>query len=889
MRPAGVQFSNLCGTVYRRGDLLFTPDGNTIVSPVGNRVSLFDLVRNCSSTLPFECRTDIRCMALAPNGTLLLTVDRNGHAMLANIARRVVLHQINFKQPVRCVRFSPDGRFLAVALGRLLQVWRVPGLRREFAPFVLHRTYAGFFDTITCVDWSPDARLLLVGSRDLTTRVFTLDPLPGYRPVVLSGHRDTIVACFFAHPPEQSGDGAAVASIYTVSRDGALFVWRGALADVPSTRAPSEAPASGRRPRWWLYAKHFFMQTPARTTSAALHAASGLLAVGFSTGVFGLYNVPDFANIHMMSISQKHVSSVAINSSGEWLAFGCSRLGQLLVWEWQSETYVLKQQGHFYGMNVLAYSRDGQQIVTGGEDGKVKVWNTSTGFCFVTFREHTAAITGVAFSAQGHSVFSASLDGTVRAFDLTRYRNFRTFTSPEPAQFASLALDPDGEIVCAGARDSFEIFVWSVKTGRLLDVFSGHTAPVASLAFSPVAGMLVSGSWDRTVRVWDVFEHKAAVETLVHDSDVLAVAFRPDGREVCAATLDGQLCFWDIANAVQMRSVEGRRDVASGRRVGERRAAVNSTVGKCFTSIAYTADGECVLAGGRSKYMCLYDASQTTLLRRYQISANRSLDGVLDMLSSRRMTDAGPVEQLDVSDTDDDDGEGRDDPMDEDPAVELARLPGVYRGSMSSRRVRPEVRAYCVRFSPTGRAWAAATTEGLLIYSLDESVLFDPFELDMSVTPDAVAAALRAGEYARALAIAVRLGEAGWIRAALESVPQRDVRAVATALHGVYVTRLLAHLAERLGTSARLEYYLNWTHCLLSAHGPAIRAARTQHAGLLRALQRALSQHYDALAKLCVRAPPWLRPPRHDRLMRDAPLPPSPPARPVARAHQVRR
>lgn len=62
---------------------------------------------------------------------------------------------------------------------------------------------------------------------------------------------------------------------------------------------------------------------------------------------------------------------MAVNSTGEWLAFGCRGLGQLLVWEWQSETYVLKQQGHVYDMNTLAYSPDGQTVATGGDDGKV--------------------------------------------------------------------------------------------------------------------------------------------------------------------------------------------------------------------------------------------------------------------------------------------------------------------------------------------------------------------------------------------------------------------------------------------------------------------------------------------------------------------------------------
>ena len=42
---SGYRFANLCGTVYRQGDVLFTPDGNSVISPVGNRISVFDLVK----------------------------------------------------------------------------------------------------------------------------------------------------------------------------------------------------------------------------------------------------------------------------------------------------------------------------------------------------------------------------------------------------------------------------------------------------------------------------------------------------------------------------------------------------------------------------------------------------------------------------------------------------------------------------------------------------------------------------------------------------------------------------------------------------------------------------------------------------------------------------
>ena len=110
-----------------------------------------------------------------------------------------------------------------------------------------------------------------------------------------------------------------------------------------------------------------------------------------------------------------------------------------------------KQQGHYFDVNACAYAPDGSMLATAADDHKVKVWSASTGSCFVTFAEHEAPVSAVAFLPSGHALLSASLDGTVRAFDLMRYRNFRVMTSPDPCQFVSLAVDPTGEIVCAGA------------------------------------------------------------------------------------------------------------------------------------------------------------------------------------------------------------------------------------------------------------------------------------------------------------------------------------------------------------------------------------------------------------------------------------------------------
>lgn len=630
-----------------------------------------------------------------------------------------------------------------------------------------------------------------------------------------------------------------------MSRDGAVFTWKAKVSGEESDSDDPQPIASSSslgdtiaQTRWGVHKRNYFNQPGTRVVCSTFHRASNLLVVGFSTGVFGLWEMPAFSNLHTLSISQEKISSVAVNASGEWLAFGASRLGQLLVWEWQSQSYVLKQQGHFSTMNTVAYAPDGVNLATGGEDGKVKVWNSTSGFCFVTFSEHSAPISAVEFAKQGQVLFSASLDGTVRAADLIRYRVFRTFTSPTPTQFASLAVDPSGEAVAAGSQDNFEVCLWSVQTGKLLDVLAGHTAPVCALAFSPTGNLLASGSWDRTVRLWAVFGRSRAVEPFQLSSDVLAIAFRPDGNELAVATLDGQLVFFDVIEGRQTGAIDARRDAAPGRKVGDLTAAKG---GGAHTSLCYTADGRCVLAGGRSPYVALYDVRAGVLLKRFRTSENLNLDGTQDMLDSRRLTEAG---NLDLVDERGDES---------DPEVRRQRdeeLPGAKRSDLAKRRVREEVRTTCVRFAPTGRAWAASTTEGLLIYSLDEAVAFDPVDLALDVTPQSVLSLLASGSYLPALITAFRLNERALIHRVFSTIPRDDIRLVVRGLPQVYIVALVRCVAEALEGSPRVEFVLVWVKAVLGTHGRFLRERAGEHAGVLRALQKALGEFESLLMKL---------------------------------------
>ncbi|KAI8141777.1 WD40 repeat-like protein [Fennellomyces sp. T-0311] len=829
-------FSNLCGTVYTAGNLIFTPDGNSILSPVGNRVSLFDLVNNKSLTLPVEMRKDIQLMALSPNATLLVTIDKDGRALLINLPRRVLISHFNFKTPVKAIQFSPDGKWIAASHDKNVEIWRAPGFNREFAPFVLHKTLTGHFDDILSISWSPDSKYFLTTSSDMTARIYRIDPPKDYVPQTLAGHRNAVVGAWFSEDME---------NIYTISKDGALFLWRyrtiaaGRGDDSDDEMEVDDEEKHVDSERWRISGKHYFMQNNTKVKSCAFFAPNNLLVVGFSNGIFGLYELPSFVNIHTLSISKNKIDTIAINRTGEWLAFGSSTLGQLLVWEWQSETYVLKQQGHFYNMTSLSYSTDGQTLATGGEDGKVKVWNTTSGFCFVTFSDHKSNVMAVEFAKQGKVLFSASLDGTVRAFDLVRYRNFRTFTSPNPVQFSSLVVDPSGEVVCAGTTDTFEIYVWNVQTGKLLDILAGHTGPVSSLAFSPVGMLLVSGSWDYTARTWDIFGRSKQVEIFQHQTEVLAVAFRPDGHEIATTTLDGQVSFWDVDNGKLVGTIEGRKDISGGRKAGDRTVADNASSGKCFNSVCYTADGSSIIGGGNSKYICIYDIQTKVLIKKFQISQNLSLDGTQEQLNSKHMTEFGSKELMDVDDASD-----VEDRLDH-------TLPGAQSGDLSVRRTRPEVRSMAVRFSPTGRAWAAATTDGLMIYSLDDTILFDPFDLEIDITPETVMEALDEKEYLRSLCMAFRLNEKAITHRVFESIPPSSVDIVARTISEKYLDKLLQFIGVHMETSPHIEFHLMWIVSVMTAHGRYLKERRGEFQSVFRTLHKSINRVRDDISNLC--------------------------------------
>lgn len=872
------KFHNLFGTVYRKGDVLFTHDGNSVISPVGNRISIYNLKQNKSNTLALESKFNYTALDLSPNGSMLVAINEKGEAQMISLLTCTVIHRYKFKQQVNCVKFSPDGKYFAACCDNLVFVMSAPGpFTGEYRSFVMKRVFKQAHDETTCIDWSSCSQILAVGSKDTSTKLYTVENLENFSSYSLGGHTDPILGVFFEKD---------TLDLTTVGRNGQVCIWESNI-DPDSLVLSSESTSLKKRRKllkekeeleddvdekdavepskdlvnaeklikdevkveeyenrllFTKLARHYIGDAArkenhtAHVTSTKFHKETKLLVTGFSTGIFYLHEMPDVNLIHTLSISDHSISSIAVSSPGDWIAFGCPQIGQLLVWEWQSEQYVMKQQGHATNMTCLSYSPDGLYIATGGYDGKVKVWNTMTGFCFVTFSEHSSTVTSIAFSSNKKFLVSSSLDGTVRCYDLTRYRNFRTLTSPSLVQFSCVALDASSELCAAGGQDVFEIFIWSIKFGKLLEVLGGHEAPVVSLAFSPLitSSTLASASWDKTVRVWNCIETGSDHDTIQLTTDALQVAFRPDGEEIAVSTLDGNINFFDPRTSDQTGNIEGRHDLGSGRGDTDLITAEKMAKTKAFTTIAYSADGQCVLAGGNSKHVCLYGIKEAILIKKFVITQNRSLDAVNDFINRRMLTEFGNMALVEER-------------TELEGGKQQIRLPGVKGGDMASRNVKPEVRIHCVRFSPTGENFAVAATEGLLMYSQNAGMdgSFRPYRLEFGATPQAIDEHLESKQWGPALLSALQLNEHKLIQKVVESISVSDVELTVAAIDNEYSDRLLSALALLLEDSPHLELLLLWAKHIISVKNRKLAPQ------VLLALEKVMTVKFSQLAKVC--------------------------------------
>lgn len=323
------------------------------------------------------------------------------------------------------------------------------------------------------------------------------------------------------------------------------------------------------------------------------------------------------------------IGGLAFGPGGEVLASG-SDDGVVRLWRASDCSPIADLGRHEGRVSGLAVAGRGW-VVSGGDDGRVKVWPID-GEGAYDLGGLSAAVQSVAVSGDGRRAAAGGLDGGIQVWDLEKRERLDDVARRHDSAVSALAFTADGRFLASGSGDEAPLRLWDLESpaaGGEIPEVPTHDGPVLSLAFS--RGVLASASQSGEIRVWDVLDPRRRLEIAGGGSPVQGVALDPrDPTRLVSASGDrGSVRLWDVAlrgdrnllGLVAPTSVAfgpaghrllvvdegtvGFLDPVTGAPEGE--PFSRSAAGEEVTAIAYGGDGKFLAAGGDDGVVRLWD------------------------------------------------------------------------------------------------------------------------------------------------------------------------------------------------------------------------------------------------------------------------------------------
>jgi WD40 repeat protein len=277
----------------------------------------------------------------------------------------------------------------------------------------------------------------------------------------------------------------------------------------------------------------------------------------------------------------------------------CQEPGTIYIYNMPTQTLIKTIQGHKQKVNSMSFSVDGTRLASGSDDGKLRIWCVQSGVCEKTLNYDRNKVTKVSFSPNGKYLSSSSLSlksDILRLWDVNDgHLIMQIVNDPTSSKLSSFTFSPDSSYLALGSWDG-TIRFWDVKKNVCKQVLKGHFLSVSSITFSPDGSRLVSGSWDNTLRIWNTYSGECEETLKGHTSEVLSVDFSPDGTRLVSGSSDGTLRLWNAHTGLCERIIEEHSDLV--------------------TSVVFSPDGKHVVSGSFDKTVRLWNVNNRSSCER---------------------------------------------------------------------------------------------------------------------------------------------------------------------------------------------------------------------------------------------------------------------------------
>jgi WD40 repeat protein len=354
------------------------------------------------------------------------------------------------------------------------------------------------------------------------------------------------------------------------------------------------------------------------------------------------------------------IQAVAFSPDGRWLAsaekgqlhYGDINNGVVRIWDANDGRPLAVCRGHRRQVYFVAFSPDGKQMASSGDDGMVWVWEVPTGRALHCLRGHNdSSLYSLAYHPTGRRLAASGSHATIFIWDPVAGQEVLQLRCPHPAIYR-VAFSPDGSRLAVGCGDGM-VRLCDPATREWVEQFTGHSHWVVGLAFHR-DGRLASSSLDQTIRIWDPVTGQPPRILRGHEAPVWSVAFSPDGRRLASASEDQIVRLWDldegsesvplpshrrhVQNVICPADVRGVAFSADGRRLATcsddwtlkirnpRTGAVLHSLpdhGNGVSGVAFSPDGSRLATAGYDGTVRLWDADRGRLLHTLTGHADR--------------------------------------------------------------------------------------------------------------------------------------------------------------------------------------------------------------------------------------------------------------------------